>query len=878
MNRATSAATPMFQQYHRAKAEHRDAILMFRMGDFYEMFFEDAVLASPILEITLTSRGQSGGEPVPMCGVPVHAVDGYIARLVESGRTVAICEQVEDARKAKGLVRREVVRVITPGTLTDPQFLDAKDHRYLACFWVDPQGIGAAYLDLSTGDFQVAEIDGARRWETLEHQLASFSPREILVPEESERRQWFQDHAEQAAVRAHAGWAFEPETARRALLDQMQTASLEGFGLGDCPRAVRAGGALLHFLRATQKDDLAHINRVSLHQESEHMLLDAATLRSLELVRSATGGGRTGSLLGVLDRTRTGMGGRLLKSWLLRPLRRLEPIRARHGAVGELLEREVERDAIHEALSGVLDLQRLLCRATMGTAHPRDLAGLRDSFRHLPALRQILEKLSAPLARQLWADLDPLTDLSELLGDALAESPPVVLREGGILRDGYHAEVDELRVLARDARAFLTDLEARERRRTGVASLKVRYNKVFGYYIEVSRANLAAVPDDFVRKQTLTNAERFITPELKEAEAKILTAKDRLVELEHDLFLELRTQVAGAAGRIRSAADVVAQVDALASLAETAARLDYRRPEMQQERRLEIRDGRHPVVEVLGGQERFVPNDTVLDSRQRQILILTGPNMGGKSTFLRQTALSCILAQCGSFVPARRALLPLLDRVFSRVGASDNLAGGQSTFMVEMQETANILHNATDDSLVILDEIGRGTSTFDGLSLAWAVVEHLHQGDGGHPLTLFATHYHELTELDVTLPRVFNQNITVREWQDNIIFLRQVVDGAADQSYGIQVARLAGVPDAVIRRAREVLENLEVGEFTREGLPRLARSHTLGLAEPDPQMSLFVPKDPVLENLRARLQELDTDRLTPMEAMRILAELRSQLD
>jgi len=868
----------MFQQYHRAKAEHRDAILMFRMGDFFEIFFEDAILAAPILEITLTSRGTSGGQPIPMCGVPVHAVDGYIARLVESGHPVAICEQVEDARKAKGLVRREVVRVITPGTLTDPQFLDAKDHRYLACFWMDPEGIGAAYLDLSAGDFQVAEFDGARRWELLEHQLASFSPREILVPEDSEHLQWFQDRVAQASVHSHAGWAFDAETARQAILDQMQTTSLEGFGLGDCTRAVRAGGALLHFLRQTQKDELAHINRVALHQESEHMLLDTATLCSLELVRSAAGGGKAGSLLGVVDRTRTGMGGRLLKSWLLRPLRRIEPIRERHGAVGELLECEAERNAIHEALSGVLDLQRLLCRVTMGTAHPRDLAGLRDSFRHLPALRQILEPLSSPMAQQLWTDLDPLEDVSALLDEALAEGPPVSMRDGGILRDGYHAEVDELRVLARDARTVLTELEVRERRRTGVTSLKVRYNKVFGYYIEMSKANLAAVPDDYVRKQTLTNAERFITPELKEYEAKILTAKDRLVELEHDLFLQLRSRVASAAGRIRSTADVVAQVDTLASLAETAARLDYRRPEMHLERRLEIRDGRHPVVEALGGQECFVPNDTVLDARERQILLLTGPNMGGKSTFLRQTALVCILAQSGSFVPARQAALPLLDRVFSRVGASDNLAAGQSTFMVEMQETANILHNATDDSLVILDEIGRGTSTFDGLSLAWAVVEHLHQGSGGHPLTLFATHYHELTELDVTLRRVFNQNITVREWEEDIVFLRQVVDGAADQSYGIQVARLAGVPGEVIRRAREVLENLEVGEFTKEGLPRLARSHTPGLAETDAQMSLFVPKDPVLENLRLRLEELDTDQLTPIEALRILAELRSLLD
>jgi DNA mismatch repair protein MutS len=818
----------MFQQYHRAKAEHRDAILMFRMGDFYEMFFEDAVLASPILEITLTSRGQMGGEPIPMCGVPVHAVDGYIARLVESGRAVAICEQVEDARKAKGLVRREVVRVVTPGTLTDPQYLDAKDHRYLACFWLDPEGIGAAYVDLSAGDFQVTEVEGHRRWEALEGQLSSFAPREVLLPEDSPHADWFRERLEKATVGTHPGWAFDLETARQALLEQMGTHSLDGFGLEGQTRALRAGGALLSYLRQTQKDQLAHINRVSLHQESEHMLLDAATLRNLELVRSTTGGGKTGSLLGVLDRTCTAMGGRMLKGWLLRPLRRLEPMRERHGAVAELVEQEAERETLQEALAGVLDLERLLCRVTMGTANPRDLAGLRDSFARLPGIHEILGRLSSPLATALAGRFDPLEDLSEQLAAALADTPPVALREGGILKDGYHAEVDELRVLASDARTFLADLEASERRRTGVGSLKVRYNKVFGYYIEVSKANLGAVPDNYVRKQTLTNAERFITPELKEQEARILSAKDRLVELEYECFLELRTRLAAAAVRIRSTAGTLATLDALASLAQTAARRGYCRPQMHEERRLEIREGRHPVVEALSGQESFVPNDTLLDADTRQILILTGPNMGGKSTFLRQTALLSVMAQAGSFVPAKQAELPLLDR--------------------------------------------------DGLSLAWAVVEHLHQGGGGKPLTLFATHYHELTDLDVTLSRVFNQNITVREWDEHIVFLRQVVDGAADQSYGIQVARLAGVPQAVIRRAQEVLENLEAGEFTREGVPRLARSRTPGVAEPDPQMSLFVPKDPALEAVRERLQQLDVDQLTPLDALQVLADLKKQMD
>jgi DNA mismatch repair protein MutS len=865
----------MFQQYHRAKAENRDAILLFRMGDFYEMFFDDAILAAGILDITLTARGQGGKEPVPMCGVPVHAVDGYLARLVEAGHQVAMCEQVEDPRKAKGLVRREVVRVISPGTLTHPDFLEAKDHRYLAAFWSDEGGIGAAYLDLSAGDFQISELCGERRWEALEDQLASFAPREVLVPEGAGLEEGLpMARLQGVPVRHHPAWAYDPETSHQALLAQMGTASLEGFGVVDRPRAVRAGGALLHYLRQTQKDELAHINRVSVHQESDHMLLDAATLRNLEVVRSLQDSKKAGSLLGILDLTRTGMGGRLLKAWLLRPLRRIEPIQERHATVAELADRGAERDEIREALGDVLDLERLLCRVTMGSAHPRDLGGLRDSFARLPGLGRILGRLSSPLARRMAGEFDDLGDLADLLGQALDERPPVALREGGILRDGYHEEVDELRGLARDARSFLTDLEARERERTGITSLKVRFNKVFGYYIEVSKPNLPSVPEDYVRKQTLVNAERFITPELKEYEAKILHAKDRLVEMEYDLFLELRGKVAAAAGRVRSTAGAVATLDVLAALAEVAVRRDYVRPSMHEERRLEIRDGRHPVVEVLGGQERFVPNDTTLDAARRQILVLTGPNMGGKSTFLRQTALICILAQAGSFVPARAAHLPVLDRAFSRVGASDNLAGGQSTFMVEMQETANILHNATGDSLVVLDEIGRGTSTFDGLSLAWAVVEQLHQGDDRRPLTLFATHYHELTELDITLERVFNQNIAVREWNDDVVFLRKVVDGAADQSYGIHVARLAGIPETVIRRAREVLENLEAAEFTREGLPRLARSRLPGAPEPPAQMSLFVPKDPALEEVRSRLQELDPERLTPMEALALLVELR----
>ena len=877
MTTPKSSQTPMFQQYHRIKAEHRDAILFFRMGDFYEMFFDDAERASKTLEITLTARGGGGGTEIPMCGVPFHAADSYIARLVEHGFKVAICEQVEDPRQATGLVRREVVRVVSPGTLTDLNHLETKDNRYLASFWSDAEGIGAAYLDLSTGDFQLSEIEGSERWEALQDQLASFTPWEILVPEGSDWSGRLTGAGHNGApVQSHSAWAFEEETARRALQEQMGTVSLEGFGVASRRRAIRAGGALIHYLRETQKTDLEHVNRLALHDDREHLLLDAATLRSLEIVRSLVTGGTRGALLGVVDETRTGMGGRLLKAWLLRPLRRLDAIEARHAAVVELREDGDGRDALREELGGILDLERLLCRTTLGTVTPRELGGLRDSFTRLPPLGKRLTQLGSRLLQETAVGFDDLADLGEALSSSLVDRPPISSREGGIIRDGRHSEIDELRTIGSDARAILARIETRERERTGITSLKVRHNKVFGYYIEVSKPNLPSVPDDYVRKQTLTNAERFITPELKEYESKILNSQDRLVELEYDLFAELRGRIVAAAGRIRGTASAVALIDVLASLGEVAARNDYACPRMHQERHMTIRDGRHPVVEALGSGERFVPNDVTLDGKSRQVIILTGPNMGGKSTFLRQTALTALLAQAGSLVPAREAELPVLDRIFSRVGASDNLVGGQSTFLVEMQETANILHNATDRSLVLLDEIGRGTSTFDGLSLAWAVVEALHQEGRGNPLTLFATHYHELTELPVTLGRVVNQSISVREWNDEIVFLCKVVEGPADQSYGIQVARLAGIPDSIIVRAREVLHNLEGGEFTRDGQPRIGRSAS-GKTTGRSQMQLFVQEDPVVRELRERLADLDLDRLTPLEALNLLAEMRGRL-
>ena len=885
--------TPMFEQYHRIKKDHDDAILMFRMGDFYEMFYEDAVVASGILEIALTSRGKGTDNEAPMCGVPHHSVDGYISRLIASGRRVAVCDQVEDASRARGLVRREVVRVVSPGTVTDPAALDARENIYIGCLYPSRAGIGAAFIDLSTGDFQIAEARDARPWEATALHVAAFRPREILHPEETDPAEGLgREHAAGVVFNPLPSWAFGRDAAFRAMTGQLGTRSLDGFGCQDMPLAVSAGGALLHHLTSTQRSALAHIHSVTPRHPSGHMLLDAPTLRTLEVTRSLATGDRRGSLLGILDRSVTPMGARSLSAWLQSPLLDEAGIAQRQEAVGELVAGARARDALRAALKGIRDMERLLGRVTLGSANARDLVSFRSSLERLPGVAAAIAPLQAGLLRGhagalASADtaappgaIDTLSDLLDLLARAVEDDPPAGVREGGMIRAGYSSELDELKAISSDGRAWIARMEVSERERTGISSLKVRYNRVFGYYIEVSRSNLALVPDDYERKQTLVNAERFITRELKDYEEKVLNAQERIQEIEYGIFLDLREAIAQRAVRIKASSVRIAVLDAIGALAQAAVEHGYVRPTVASDGDTRILGGRHPVVEVLNNEERFVPNDVHFGADTDRILIVTGPNMGGKSTYLRQVALMTLMAQVGSFVPAEEAVCRIADRIFSRIGSSDNLAGGQSTFMVEMQETANILHNATDRSLILLDEVGRGTSTFDGLSLAWAIVEHLHDTPGLQARVLFATHYHELTELALTRSGIRNLTVSVKESGGDVIFLRKIEEGAADRSYGIQVAKLAGLPRPVIDRAREVLANLESDEIGRDGLPKLARHATDAAASRrGGQLPLFggVP-DTLAEDVAAELRRIDTDAMTPIEALQTLHRLRARLD
>ena len=858
--------TPLMRQYHRIKARYPDAILFFRMGDFYEMFHEDAAVASRALQIALTKRGKSEGMDIPLCGVPYHAADTYIARLVKQGHKVAICEQVEDPRKAKGLVKREVVRVVTPGTVLDPGMLEEGENHFLAAWVARDHTAGLSFLDLGTGKFLVSEESGRPLETALADRFAALEPREMVVPASAR-----DSDLVAALVRARPGMAvqyledhaFDPEAAYRKLTDHLGTASLQGFGCEDLRLGVAAAGALLGYVEATQKGSLPHIRGIQTLHAGERMYLDAATIRNLELVRNSLDQGKRGSLLSVVDRTRTAMGARRLRSELLAPLLRAPEIRRRHEAVAELVENPMVLDDLREALDGVYDMERLMGRVTLSAAGPRDLVALAASAERLPRVRDLMARLSAALLAELRAAVDPLEDLLSLVREALHHDPPPTLREGRVIRDGYSAELDELRSLGREGREWIARMEARERDRTGIASLKVKYNKVFGYYIEVTKANLKDVPPDYVRKQTLVNAERFITPELKEYESKVLHAQERMLELEGRLFQEVREAVAARADRVQATAAALAEIDMLASLAETARVQGYVRPRITEEVRLRIRDGRHPVLETLDLGEPFVPNDTEMDGEARRMILLTGPNMAGKSTYMRQVALIVLLAQVGSFVPAAEAEVGLADRIFTRVGASDALTRGQSTFLVEMNETAEILHHATPRSLILLDEIGRGTSTFDGISIAWAVAEEIH--DRIKSRTLFATHYHELTELARTLQGAVNCNVAVREWNDRVIFLHKIVEGGADKSYGIQVARLAGLPASVIARAREVLDELEKSGLRRGGQLDLFADRPAAPAEPRPH--------PLVRELAA----LDPERLTPLEALNLLAELQRKL-
>jgi DNA mismatch repair protein MutS len=874
---STATATPAMRQYLDAKRQHRDAIVLFRMGDFYEMFYEDALVAARALDLTLTSRSKdAGGNGIPMCGVPFHAVDGYLAKLVKRGFRVAICEQVEDPKKAKGLVRREVVRVVSPGTLTDANYLDAREPCFLMALACEARGdavhaaIGAALLDLSTGEFTTAEYRGAAGVQALQDDISILRPREIVVPDSFDLAARLPEVARlQVPVTAAEAWSFELEAARRVLLDQLRTHGLEGFGLDGRAAAVQAAGGLVAHLRGTQKADLAHVRAIAFKAAADCLLVDPITLKHLEVLHGSEGSDK-GSLLEAIDRTVTSMAGRLLRAWLLRPLVSLERIRDRLDAVEELAFRSIERGKFRDVLKAVHDLERLVARAALGTASPRDLVGLKQSLAAVPRVKMLLAELQAPLLRSLVAELDELSDVREAIDRTIVDEPPAVTRDGGFTRDGVDAELDELRGISRSGRQVIAEMEERERARTGIGSLKVRFNRVFGYYIEVSKANLHAVPADYQRKQTIAGGERFTTPALKEYEEKVLGADERILERELEIYEALRARVAADAPRIQDTARALATLDVLAGLAETAAVGNYTKPHVHDGDEMVVAEGRHPVVERYASAP-FVPNDTDLNGTSRQLVILTGPNMGGKSTYLRQTALMPLLAQIGSFVPARDAKLPIVDRIFARVGASDNIARGQSTFMVEMQETANILHAASSRSLVVLDEIGRGTSTFDGLSIAWAVAEYLASNPKARPKTLFATHYHELTDLADALPGVVNAHVSAREYKDDIIFLRKIVPGRSDRSYGIQVARLAGLPASVVARAREILTGLERDELSRGGRPSLSDAPR---QQASPQLGLFAASREEEPALVRRLREIDVNETTPMQALGVLAELK----
>ena len=890
----SEATTPLMQQYNAVKARYPHALLLFRLGDFYELFYEDAMIASRELRITLTSRNREKGQPIPMCGVPYHAAESYIARLIRAGFKVAICEQMEQPGPGKKLVRREVSRVITPGTATDVAVLDARENNFLAAVAQNTANatIGLALVDLSTGEFQATEFSGARAEELLRDELQLVRPRETLLA----RPQQLFETAKNTLLDGMGGvetrledWVFQRDYAERILREQFGVAELTGFGLTAHTLAMCAAGAVIHYLRenAARGDDapsveaLQHLDRIRFYEQHDAMVLDPVSVRNLELLApifaEETKGSGPATLIGALDATVTGMGARLLRSWILRPLIDPDAIEARLGAVAHLLQQTVVRGEIRKELRGIQDLERLTSRITLGQALPRELLALRKSLAQLPVLREFTVDRSgsakgSELLHELHDEIDELVDVRELLEKAIADEPPALATDPGIIRAGYAAELDELRNLSQHSKQIIASMEERERKRTGIASLKIRFNQVFGYYIEVSKPNLHLAPSDYERKQTLVNAERFTSPELKDYERKILAADERILQIERQLFVDVRGSIAAKASRLRRTAAAIAKLDVLASFAKLAADRNYARPEFNATGELLIIGGRHPVIEELLKQkgERFVPNDLCFEPGRQQLLLITGPNMGGKSTYLRQAAMIVLMAQAGSYVPARQAKLPLTDRIFTRIGASDNLARGRSTFLVEMSEVAAILNHATPSSLVLLDEVGRGTATFDGLSIAWAVVEHLQKNTRAR--TLFATHYHELTELADLLPAVKNVHVSVKETPNEIIFLRRVEPGSADKSYGIEVARLAGLPRSVIERAREVLKKHEQSEH--ELSETLTPGAVAGPNRNGYQGVMFTALDrAVIDSLKAA----NLDELKPIEALNLLAELKKQI-
>ncbi len=874
-----SSYTPMIQQYLEIKNQHPDAILFFRLGDFYEMFFEDAEKASKELEITLTARDGGNDNKVPMCGVPYHAANSYIAKLIEKGFNVAVCEQTEDPSMAKGIVKREVIRVITPGTVLDEMMLDEKQNNYLIVVDKDDFGYGLAVVDVSTGYFAVTEAKGVKALNQLIDEISRLQPVECLLSDVLIKQTELTDailKQVRLSIKAYPSTYFEYKKAQRVLLEHFNIGSLEGFGCSELTIGVSCAGALISFLAETQKSSLKHINKLIPYTTSSYMLLDPSTRRNLELTRTIRDSAKKGTLLWVLDFTQTAMGGRLLKTWLEQPLTDLMTIQNRLDIVEELLNNVFMRDDFKKLLAGVYDLERLASRISFGSANARDLTALKNSVQNLPPVKDLLATAYSPGLLELAERIDVLSDIAELIEGAIDDEPPVSLRDGGIIKTGYHPEIDKLRKASREGKAWISDLEQKERERTGIKSLKVGFNKVFGYYLEVTRSNLASVPDDYTRKQTLANAERFVTPELKEYESLILGAEEKLTQMEYEVFQEVRDQIADSTPRIQETAAIVAKIDVYASFAEAAIKNNYIKPIILDDGVIKIADGRHPVVEKFTREELFVPNDTYLDGAGYRMDIITGPNMAGKSTYMRQVALIVLMAQIGSFVPAAEAHIGVVDRIFTRVGASDDLATGQSTFMVEMNEVANILNNATGQSLIILDEVGRGTSTFDGLSIAWAVAEYILDPDKIGAKTLFATHYHELTELANIYPGVQNHNIAVKEKGDEIIFLRKIIPGGCDRSYGIQVARLAGLPGEVLGKAKELLRNLEANEDIAKTKREVAAARKKNETDNSSVQLQIFDEQSTNGDFTEEILSLDLLNMTPLEALNHLYRLHGK--
>lgn len=872
--------TPMMQHYLKTHEEYKDCILFYRLGDFYEMFFDDAKVVSKELELTLTGKSCGAEERAPMCGIPYHAAETYLTRLVKKGYKVAICEQVEDPKLAKGMVKREVTRVVTPGTTLNAQALDETKNNYIMCIAYIGDHYGISSADITTGDYYVTEVDSERK---LLDEVNKYQPTEIICNEAFYISGIDIDDMKNRmgiVIYSLDAWYFSDETAQMTLKDHFKVRDLEGLGLADYDSGVVAAGALLKYLYETQKTTLSNLVAIHPYTTGKFMIIDSSTRRNLELVETLREKQKRGSLLWVLDKTRTAMGARTLRSFVEQPLIERAEIEERYDAIDEFNTNAITREEIREYLNPVYDLERLITRVTYQTANPRDLIAFRNSIHMLPPIKTLMSDFQSPLLKRLYEQLDTLDELYELIERSIAEEPPLTLHDGGILKEGYNEEVDRLRKAKTDGKSWLADLEAKEREKTGIKNLKIKYNKVFGYYLEVTNSFKDLVPDYFTRKQTLANAERFITPELKELEDVILGAEDKLIVLEYELFREVRQKVADEVVRIQKTAKAVAQIDVFASLATVAEQNNYCRPKLNEKGLIDIKDGRHPVVERMIQNEMFVANDTYLDNGSNRVSIITGPNMAGKSTYMRQSALIVLMAQIGSFVPAKSAKIGIVDRIFTRVGASDDLASGQSTFMVEMSEVANILRNATSNSLLILDEIGRGTSTFDGLSIAWAVVEHISNPRLLGAKTLFATHYHELTELEGKLNSVNNYCIAIKEKGDDIVFLRKIVKGGADKSYGIQVAKLAGVPDNVIERAKEIVEELSNNDITEivqnisaEGSSKRSKPK---LDEVDlEQISLLDTMDN--DTILNELKELDLGQMTPIEAMNKLYELQNKV-